>query len=58
MFGGDARPFVAAIIAIDAATVGNWAERRNLAYANDALWVGSFLEGLECAYLLGSLVSR
>ena len=31
---GDARPFVAAIIAIDAATVGNWAERRNLAYTS------------------------
>src|SRR5712692_6610012 len=31
---GDARPFVAAIIAIDAATVGNWAERNNLAYGS------------------------
>jgi len=31
---GDAQPFVAAIIAIDAATVGNWAERRNLAYTS------------------------
>ena len=31
---GDARPFVAAIIAIDVATVGNWAERRNLAYTS------------------------
>jgi long-chain acyl-CoA synthetase len=31
---GDARPFVAALIAIDAATVGNWAERRNLAYSS------------------------
>ena len=31
---GDARPFVAAIIAIDAATVGNWAERHNLAYTS------------------------
>src|SRR5439155_17048378 len=31
---GDARPFVAAIIAIDAATVGNWAERCNLAYTS------------------------
>src|SRR5207302_7359889 len=31
---GDARPFVAAIIAIDAATVGNWAERSNLAYTS------------------------
>ncbi len=31
---GDGRPFVAAIIAIDAATVGNWAERRNLAYTS------------------------
>src|SRR4029077_12105083 len=31
---GDARPFVAAIIAVDAATVGNWAERRNLAYTS------------------------
>jgi long-chain acyl-CoA synthetase len=31
---GDARPFVAAIVAIDAATVGNWAERRNLAYTS------------------------
>jgi long-chain acyl-CoA synthetase len=31
---GDARPFVAAIIAIDAATVGTWAERQNLAYTS------------------------
>ncbi|HTT79024.1 MAG TPA: AMP-binding protein [Stellaceae bacterium] len=31
---GDGRPFVAAIVAIDAATVGNWAERRNLAYTS------------------------
>jgi long-chain acyl-CoA synthetase len=31
---GDARPFVAAIIAIDPTTVGNWAERHNLAYTS------------------------
>jgi long-chain acyl-CoA synthetase len=31
---GDARPFVAAIIAVDAGTVGNWAERHNLAYTS------------------------
>jgi long-chain acyl-CoA synthetase len=31
---GDARPFVSAIVAIDAATVGNWAERRNLTYTS------------------------
>jgi len=31
---GDQRPFVAAIIAIDLTTVGNWAERRNLAYTS------------------------
>jgi long-chain acyl-CoA synthetase len=31
---GDGRPFVSAIIAIDAATVGNWAERKNLAYTS------------------------
>jgi long-chain acyl-CoA synthetase len=31
---GDARPFVSAIIAIDPATVGNWAERQNLAYTS------------------------
>jgi len=31
---GDARPFVAAIIAVDAGTVGNWAERSNLAYTS------------------------
>ena len=31
---GDCRPFVAAIIAIDLATVGNWAERHNLAYTS------------------------
>ena len=31
---GDARPFVAAIVAIDATTVGNWAERHNLAYTS------------------------
>jgi long-chain acyl-CoA synthetase len=34
VFGGDARPFVAAIIAIDVTTVGNWAERHNLAYTS------------------------
>ncbi len=32
-FGGD-RPFVAAMIAIDSNTVGNWAERRGLAYTS------------------------
>jgi len=31
---GDQRLFVAAIIAIDQNTVGNWAERRNLAYTS------------------------
>jgi long-chain acyl-CoA synthetase len=31
---GDCRPFVAAMIAIDLGTVGNWAERRNLAYTS------------------------
>jgi long-chain acyl-CoA synthetase len=31
---GDARPFVSAIVAIDATTVGNWAERHNLAYTS------------------------
>ena len=31
---GDARPFVTAIIAIDPTTVGNWAERQNLAYTS------------------------
>src|SRR6202008_831024 len=31
---GDERPFVAAIVAIDLTTVGNWAERRNLAYTS------------------------
>jgi long-chain acyl-CoA synthetase len=31
---GDRRPFVAAIIAIDLTTVGNWAERSNLAYSS------------------------
>lgn len=31
---GDARPFVSAIVAIDASTVGNWAERHNLAYTS------------------------
>jgi long-chain acyl-CoA synthetase len=31
---GDRRPFVAAIVAIDLNTVGNWAERRNLAYTS------------------------
>jgi len=31
---GDARPFVAAIVAIDPTTVGNWAERHNLAYTS------------------------
>jgi long-chain acyl-CoA synthetase len=31
---GDGREFVAAIVAIDAATVGNWAERRDLAYTS------------------------
>jgi long-chain acyl-CoA synthetase len=31
---GDRLPFVAAIVAIDPATVGNWAERRGLAYTS------------------------
>jgi long-chain acyl-CoA synthetase len=31
---GDARPYVAALVAIDLATVGKWAERRNLAYTS------------------------
>jgi long-chain acyl-CoA synthetase len=31
---GDGRPFVAAIIAIDLTTSGNWAERQNLAYTS------------------------
>ncbi|HUC72095.1 MAG TPA: AMP-binding protein [Stellaceae bacterium] len=31
---GDERPFVAAMIAIDLGTVGNWAERHNLAYTS------------------------
>ncbi len=31
---GDRRPFVSAIVAIDLTTVGNWAERRNLAYTS------------------------
>jgi long-chain acyl-CoA synthetase len=31
---GDGRPFVAALVAIDLATVGKWAERRNLAYTS------------------------
>src|SRR5207253_3856081 len=34
VFGGDSRPFVTALIAIDVTTVGNWAERRNLAYTS------------------------
>jgi len=34
VFGGDNRPFVAAIIAIDVTTVGNWAERHNLPYTS------------------------
>ena len=31
---GDQRPFVAAMIAIDLNTVGNWAERRGIAYTS------------------------
>jgi long-chain acyl-CoA synthetase len=31
---GDSRPFVGAIVAIDPTTVGNWAERQNLAYTS------------------------
>jgi len=31
---GDCQPFVAAIVAIDLTTVGNWAERRNLPYTS------------------------
>jgi long-chain acyl-CoA synthetase len=31
---GDGRDFVAAIVAIDPTTVGNWAERQNLAYTS------------------------
>jgi long-chain acyl-CoA synthetase len=34
VFGGDAREFVSAIVAIDITTVGNWAERRNLPYTS------------------------
>jgi long-chain acyl-CoA synthetase len=33
---GDGKPFVAAMIAIDPNTVGNWAERRNVAYTSYA----------------------
>ena len=31
---GDQRPFVAAMVAIDISTVGNWAEKRGLAYTS------------------------
>jgi long-chain acyl-CoA synthetase len=31
---GDGRPFVVAMIAIDLGTIGNWAERHNLAYTS------------------------
>jgi long-chain acyl-CoA synthetase len=31
---GDRRPFVAAIVAVDLTTVGNWAERHNLTYTS------------------------
>jgi long-chain acyl-CoA synthetase len=31
---GHGRPFIAAIVAIDLGTVGNWAERHNLAYTS------------------------
>jgi long-chain acyl-CoA synthetase len=31
---GDAKPFVTAMIAIDMGTVGNWAERRSIAYTS------------------------
>jgi len=31
---GDGRPFIAAMIAIDLSTIGNWAERRGLAYTS------------------------
>jgi long-chain acyl-CoA synthetase len=31
---GDAKPFVAAMIAVNAETVGNWAERRGVAYTS------------------------
>ncbi len=31
---GDGKPFVASMIAIDLSTVGNWAERHNLAYTS------------------------
>jgi long-chain acyl-CoA synthetase len=31
---GDRQPYVAALVAIDLATVGKWAERRNLAYTS------------------------
>ena len=31
---GDGRPFVAAFVNIDLEAVGDWAERRNLAYAS------------------------
>jgi long-chain acyl-CoA synthetase len=32
VFGGDERPFVTAIVSIDAETVGTWAERNHLSY--------------------------
>jgi long-chain acyl-CoA synthetase len=32
VFGGDERPFVAAIVSIDPETVGTWAERNHLSY--------------------------
>ena len=34
MRSGDGRPFVAALVNIDLAAVGNWAERRGIAYTS------------------------
>jgi long-chain acyl-CoA synthetase len=51
---GDARPFVAAIVAIDAATVGNWADRRNLAYTS----FQDLCARAEVRELIGSEIGR
>src|SRR5439155_1395749 len=50
---GDQKPFVTAMIAIDMSTVGNWAERRSLAYTSymDLLLSNDVVIGLMYALI-------
>jgi len=64
---GNARPFVAAMLAIDSATVGNWAERNGLAYTSymdlagkpeTAALIGAELEKCNATLPVGQQVRR